>query len=177
MPRLLAANRVPARDHLLEHVPVPDLGSDERDAGIFKRPGQADVGHHRTHNRLPGKLPLSLIVSPAQSQNEIAVKDSASSADRNHPVGISVETEAYVKARLSHLCRESAGIECSTAQVDIPSIRLVADRTNLRPQPQEDLGRDTTGGTVGRIDADLQTVKPIRTARYEIFGVEPERFA
>ena len=88
--------------HLLEHVAVADLGAEQLEPCVAKLPLEAEVGHHRRHDRVALELAARLQAERDQRHQLVAVDQLALLVDDDQPVGVAVERQADIRAARDH---------------------------------------------------------------------------
>ena len=134
---LLAAERVAADPHRLEHVAVADLGLPDAEPGRLHRLDEAEVAHHRGHDGVVDE-PAGLGHPERQDREElVAVDVVALVVDGQAAVGVAVEGDAGVGAVLDDGRLQRAEVGGAAAVVDVEAVGLGADHDDLgagRPQ-------------------------------------------
>ena len=104
-PRLLAAERVLAGPHLLEHIAVTDPGGAHRDPGLAHRQVQPEVAHHGGDQCIGGQL-AGVHGQCEYHHDRVPVDDLTGGVDGQAPVGVTVVGQPEVRPvrRLTAAC-------------------------------------------------------------------------
>ena len=151
-PRLLAAQRVPARGQGLEHVAVAHRGLDHVDAPLAHGQAEPQVGHHGDDHGVARQHAPLVAVEGEDGDQVVAVDQLAPVIDHQHPVGVAVEGDAQVGAPLDHVGLQVAGVGGPAAVVDVDAVGRPVDHVDLDAQAAQDVGRHRGGRAVGAVD-------------------------
>ena len=102
MPRLLAADAVAVRAHGLEHIAVADRRHVDAPAQLCDCLVEADIRHHRRHDRLVRQTPRADHLRGAGNEDVIAVNQRARLIEAEAAVCVPVVRNADVRAALEH---------------------------------------------------------------------------
>ncbi len=174
VPGLLAPEREPVLLHLLQHVPVTHGRLHEPDALTFHGELEAEVGHHRGHDRLGPQRGAFPHRQGEHGEDLVPVHLLAGVVHGEAPVGVPVVRDAQVGPVLDDGGLDLVQVRGPAPVVDVEPVRLGTDRDDLGPGPLERLRRDPGGGAVRLVQDDLQPVEPVRQGTQQMLGVAVE---
>ena len=134
VPRLLAAQVVPALAHTFHHVAVADGGPQDLDAVFAESDVEPHVAHHRCHHGAGRQPPGAFHLDGAHGQHLVAVHQPALLVDQHRPVGIAVQAHGQVRAVLQKRRPGLLGVHRATVQVDVGAVGLHRYRNDLGPE-------------------------------------------
>ena len=114
--RLLAAERQPAREHLLHHVLVADGGAHQIDAARLQRQLETDIAHDGRDDRSALQTPFALQLVRAHQQHRVAIHDLAAVIDEDGAIAVAVERDAHLEAPIDDGPGELLGMRGPAAQ-------------------------------------------------------------
>ena len=161
MTGLFAAEIIFLPAHLLNNVPVADLGAYHLAAHTFHGNTKAEIAHHRGHEGFLFELFSFHHVGGAYCHDVIAVNDIAFFVANDHPVSITVQSDPQVSPEVADLFGHKLWIESAAFVVDVLAVRFNTDGSHLCPQFFKDMGSDTVGCAMGAVKYDVKAVQDV----------------
>ena len=139
--RLLAAEIAAESAHLFDDIAVADRGAVQLDVLAVEKALEAEIGHHRRHQRAAGKPPAAGQPGGDQRHQLVAVEDDAALVGDDQPVGVAVERDADIGAARQHLAPHLLGHQRAAFAVDVEAVgrRRRAVKTSA-PSSQNTVG-------------------------------------
>ena len=136
-PGLLAAEREAAVAHRLEHVAVADGGLVDGDAGAPHRLDEAEVAHHRGHDRVVGEA-AALVQVEREHRHQLVAVDASRRCGRRRGSGRRRRRGRSRRPRRapSTASRSPRQVGRPAALVDVEPVGLVVDRDHRRRRPR-----------------------------------------
>ena len=155
VPGRFSAQRVSPATHGFDYVAVAHASADECAAQPAQRDLQPQVAHLRGDDRPFGQAAGFDTVSGGDRQDGVPVGDRAGLVDQNGAVGVAVQADAELGAVFADQPLHVVRVQRPAVAVDVPAVRLDADRNHVRAQFGQDVGGDLVGRAVGAVDHDL----------------------
>ncbi len=128
---LLAAERVAALVHVLEHVAVSDSGLSDGDPVLAHRDMQTEVAHHRRDEGVVGEV-TALLHGHREDGHDLVTVDVVSlGIHREAPVGVAVVSDADVGAQTHDGLGEVVEVGRADTVVDVPAVGVCPDDGHL----------------------------------------------
>ena len=121
MTRLLAADGIALRAHLLENIAVAHLRLHDSDTVVAHRVDEPEVAHHSGHDGVLGQAPAALHIERAYGLDHVAVDLCAVGRHEHHSVGIAVVRHANVRTAFAHELGEWFEMGRTAVHVDVGS--------------------------------------------------------
>ena len=168
---LFAAQVVVALAHALEHVPVPDAGFLDGDAGFAHGDLQAKVAHHRGNQGVVLQLAEVLHGGGHDRHDLVAVDDGSLVVHGQATVGVAVVGDSEVRAVFNHGCLQVLKVGGTVAVVDVDAVGFGTDDNHLGTRGGEDLRGAAAGSAVRAIQDDLHAVQAVRQGLQQVHDV------
>ena len=123
---------------------------------LFEIALEADIRHHGADDAAAFELAARSPGARDQRQDLVAVDDAAALVAHHDAVGIAVERDAEIGARLLHLGDHRLGRGGADVLVDVETVGIDADGEDIGAQFPQRGRRDLVGGAIGAIDDDAQ---------------------
>ncbi len=148
MPGLLTPEHVATRAHGLGHVLVPHRRLDHLDACLTHGHVETLVRHHRDHHRLAGQPARLLQLDGEHGQDLVPVQWLPVGVHREAAVGVTVVSDARVRAVLGDRVDQGAKRGGAAAGVDVQPVWFGSDGDDVRAGPAQRLRCDQVRGPV-----------------------------
>ena len=156
MSRLLAAERRPGTQHLVDHVLVADRRASQQDSLLLQGRVKAQVGHHCRHHEIFVQQVAPLEGDRSREENVVAIEAVAPLVDEEAPIRVSVQGRAEVSSAGDHFLGESLHVQRPAILIDVPPVGIASDVLHIGTQSLEGQRSDLGRRSVGAIDHEPQ---------------------
>ena len=163
MTTLLTADTAAVLSHILIDVLVTHCSLGVADALLIKSLIQAKVGHDRGDHGVVHQFAVLLHIAAVDVQNMVASDDITLFIHTQATVSIAVIGKADVEMILDHELLQALDVSGTGIVVDVQAVRLVVDDIGVGTESVEHRLRDVPAGTVGAVQADLDTFERVDT--------------
>ena len=163
MAALLAADAAAVLGHVLVNILITDGGLGVADTLFVKGLVQTEVGHHGRDDGIVHQLAVFLQVAAIDVQDVVAGDDIALLVHAQAAVRVAIVGKADVEMILDHELLQALDVSGTGIVVDVQAVRLVVDDVGVGTQSIEHRLRDVPAGTVGAVQADLDTFERVDT--------------
>ena len=171
-PDLLAAQRVAAGVHALEHVAVAHCGLQHLDAVFAHGAVQAEIADHRGDQCAVSQHAALMHRGREDRHDPVAVDSVAIRIDRQAAVGVAVVGDAHVGAETHDGFREMVEVVRAHAVVRMSRPSGRHSMTVSSAPASRKASRDNPGcGPVRAVEHDVQAVEPMRHRRQQVHEV------
>ena len=168
---LLTTDAAAVLGHVLVNILVAHSGLGVADALFVKGLVQTEVGHHGRDDGIVHQLAMFLQVAAIDVQNVVAGDDIALLVHAQAAVGVAVVGKADVEMILDHELLQALDVGGTGIVVDVQAVRLVVDDVGVGTQSIEHRLRDVPAGTVGAVQADLDSLEGVDAQADEVAHV------
>src|SRR5690606_21506017 len=127
--------------HVLDDIPVADLRALEVEALARQETLEAEIRHDGRDNAVAAQRAVRRPAFGDDGHQLVAVDELAVLVDDLHTVGITIERDADIGAYFMYLALQGLGMGGAAFEIDVETIRLVADGHDIRPEFPESGGR------------------------------------
>ena len=171
MSRLLAADRIAAAAHLLEHIAVADrrhlnAAAERRDCLV-----ESDVRHHRRHDRVVRQMPRAHHLRRTGDENMITVDQRPRLIEAEAAIRIAVVGDADVRPAFEHRTAQRVQMCRAAAVVDVHPVRECVDHLDVGTEAAQNLRHRLIRRTVRTVEDDLHPIKLLSTRAYHVVDV------
>ena len=152
MAGLLSTKRQRPVHHLFHHVLVANRTAHETDAELPQCDLETDVAHHRRDDGIALQSAFTLQLAAAHQQDSVAVDDATAMVHENRAIAVAVERDAHLATVLDDSTRERLGMSRPGVEVDVASVRLVADEEGVETEAAEQFRRHRRRRAVRAVD-------------------------
>src|SRR5690606_35995426 len=146
--------------HLLEHVPVADLGPDEFDACIEQGMLEPEIAHYRAHYRT---LEAAFFLAGARQDEEqlVAIDDIADLVDHHDAIAVAIERDTHMCLDCGHGLLQQRRIRRAATGVDIRAVWRTAYRDYLGTEFTQRTGPDLVTRSIGAVENNLDALERV----------------
>jgi len=136
---------------------------------------EAEIGHDGSDKTAADEPSLAMPGRRDQGHELVAVDESALLIGNDHAVGVAIERDADIGARLDHLGAHRLRRRRAAFLVDVEAIRVVTDGDDLGAKLPESRRGNLVGAAIGSIDDDAQALEPERLREGALGGFDIAR--
>ena len=171
MTALLTTDTTAVLRHVLVYVLVAHSSLGVTDTLLIKRFVQTKVGHDSRNHSIGQQLATLFHIAAIDIQDMVASDDITLLVHAQAAVGVTIVGKADIQALLHYELLQTLDVGGASIVVDIQTVRLVIDNVGICTQSIENALSDIPAGTIGAVQADLDTFEGIDTQRDQITHV------
>ena len=171
MTTLLTTDTTAVLRHVLVYVLVAHSSLGVTDTLLIKRFVQTKVGHDSRNHSIGQQLATLFHIAAIDIQDMVASDDITLLVHAQAAVGVTIVGKADIQALLHYELLQTLDVGGASIVVDIQTVRLVIDNVGICTQSIENALSDIPAGTIGAVQADLDTFEGIDTQRDQITHV------